>query len=336
MKKINRTLLIGLGGAGIDILNSVKNQYEKSDSSPIEYLLIDIDKGHLQTAELLTKDEIYHIGIGGLGRGKKQRVQVDKWLSKAAMEQQFSGVHNSASVIRGLSRLGLLCHYDSIRKSLKFKIQKLKNHQHNQSGDLKDIQVVICFSICGATGSGIFLDVANFVKEYLNESDQITANILMPSIYDDKIIDPIGKRMIFGNAYASMRELDFFMSWKGWHKEPEYILEVASNINLRMHNHTSNGPFNNVNYYNNQDINNRYYHYGDIIDIVSKNIINNTENLFANSVTDARWYERCHHYYYNPRAKHGENGIDKRITQKMDDAKFELVSMTPNYNKSEK
>ena len=57
MKKINRTLLIGLGGAGKDIVTSVKRNYKESDSSLIEYLVIDTDSIGLNEGDL-TRNEI--------------------------------------------------------------------------------------------------------------------------------------------------------------------------------------------------------------------------------------------------------------------------------------
>ena len=234
--------------------------------------------------------------------------------------------------IRGIGRFALLCNYNLIKNLIKTKIQNLNEYQNKQLGDLKDIKVIICFSICGGTGSGIFLDVANIAKEYLTENEKVNAHILMPSIYDDLISLPIANTKIFGNAYASMRELDFFMSWRGWHKEPEYILKMTANIDWKIYNHTSNGPFNNVYYYNNQDNNNDHYQFQDIIDIISTNITNEKEELFDNKLSIFREHDRCREEYYGDRMGIQIYSIDKRITQKMEDANFELVSMTPNYN----
>ena len=64
---------------------------------------------------------------------------------------------------------------------------------------------------------------------------------------------------------------------------------------------------------------------------IVKSIINNTENSIL--VTgDEGLYERCREDYKKNWRGSGAFDIDKRITQKMDDAKFELASMTPDYN----
>jgi hypothetical protein len=330
MKKINRTLLIGLGGAGKDIVTSVKRNYKESDSSLIEYLVIDTDLNDLKE-ESLQKNELLHIGIQDPKKLIDSNTLIQNWLPNECM-RYCNSIQYGANQLRGMGRLALLPNYISIKNLIKAKIQNLNDYQNIQLGDLKEIEVIICFSICGGTGSGIFLDVANIAKEYLNENGLINANILMPSIYDDKINQPIAKRRIFGNAYASMRELDFFMSWRGWHKEPEYILKMMANVDWKMYNHTSNGPFNNVYYYNNQDNNNRHYQFQDIIDIVSTNITNENEELFDNKLSVFREYDRYHEEYYGDPMGIQIYSIDKRITQKMEDANFELVSMTPNYN----
>jgi len=334
MKKINRTLLIGLGGAGKDIVTSVKRNYKESDSSLIEYLVIDTDSISLNEGDL-TRNEIVDIGFNN-GKGiVDNNPLIKRWVPKKAEEMILNhGFEADAGSgqIRGIGRFALLCNYNSIKNLIKAKIQNLNDYQNIQLGDLQEIEVIICFSICGGTGSGIFLDVANIAKENLNANGLINANILMPSIYDDKIKNRLGKKRIFGNAYASMRELDFFMSWRGWHKEPEYILKMMANVDWKMYNHTSNGPFNNVYYYNNQDNNNRHYQFQDIIDIISTNITNEKEELFDNKLSIFREHDRCREEYYGGRMGIQIYSIDKRITQKMEDANFELVSMTPNYN----
>ena len=328
MKNINRTLLIGLGGGGINIVNSVKRNYKESDCNLIDYLIIDTDRNHIYENNHIHRNE-----IGDIGYSKEERNEYNKrWLPHNAERYVFSPINNGACSLRGVGRFALLCNYNSIKNLIKAKIQNLNEYQNKQLGDLKDIKVIICFSICGGTGSGIFLDVANIAKEYLTENEKVNAHILMPSIYDDLISLPIAKTKIFGNAYASMRELDFFMSWRGWHKAPEYILKMTANVDWKMYNHTSNGPFNNVYYYNNQDNNNCHYQFQDIIDIVSTNITNENEELFDNKLSVFREYDRYHEEYYGDPMGIQIYSIDKRITQKMEDANFELVSMTPNYN----
>jgi len=318
--KDKKTLIIGLGGSGIKIINSIKRNYSQSDYT---YLAIDLDRGHLNNNRLLSPSEIGDIGFSNHDF-KKRTLKASAnliGLSGTAMTHLFSGINYGATQIRGIGRLAFLANYDSIKNLIQLKIEEINNHQDNQLGNFKNIQVVICFSICGSTGSGIFLDVANIVKEYLNERGQVTANILMPSLYQDFQ----ACQMIFGNAYASMRELDFFMSWRGWHKESEYKLQMAENVFYKIYNHTSNGPFNNVNYYNNKDNDGRMYQVNDIIDIISTNIINNTERDIL--VTgDVGLYERCRTDYQNINKCPGLFDIDKRITQKIDDAKFELSS----------
>jgi len=334
MKKINRTLLIGLGGAGKEIVNSAKSNYKKSDSSLREYLVIDTDNQDLNRAELLS-EETFSISINqSPSHIIQNNPKIQRWMPQSLWHLHLENMINGTGQLRAFGRLALLCNYDAIKSLIQSKIQNLNDYQNIQLGDLQEIEVIICFSICGGTGSGIFLDVANIAKEYLNENGLINANILMPSIYDDKIKHSICKKRIFGNAYASIRELDFFMSWRGWHKEPKYILNMISNLDFRMYNHTSNGPFNNVYYYNNKDNNNRHYQFKDIIDIISTNIINNTENLFANYSPNIPLYEKCIEEYQTNSLGSGIFNIDKRITNKMDDAKFELVSMTPNYSLS--
>ena len=85
MKKINRTLLIGLGGAGKDIVTSVKRNYKESDSSLIEYLVIDTDSIGLNEGDL-TRNEIVDIGFNN-GKGiVDNNPLIKRWVPKKAEE----------------------------------------------------------------------------------------------------------------------------------------------------------------------------------------------------------------------------------------------------------
>lgn len=71
------------------------------------------------------------------------------------------------------------------------------------------------FSLCGGTGSGIFIDAAYLMREVAAENNfdvNINAYAVMPSIYMMVSNSPIGNERILSNAYAALRELDYVMS----------------------------------------------------------------------------------------------------------------------------
>jgi hypothetical protein len=68
---------------------------------------------------------------------------------------------------------------------------------------------IIC-SIAGGTGGGMFLDLAYFLRTIMGENDRIIGILLLPTIFSS--LPPAFRPYILGNTYASLKELDYWMT----------------------------------------------------------------------------------------------------------------------------
>ncbi|MEG0865324.1 MAG: tubulin-like doman-containing protein, partial [Clostridia bacterium] len=101
------------------------------------------------------------------------------------------------------------------------------------------ISVVIVTGICGGTGSGTFLDVAQIVRECLrsnaslnNKRSCITGYLVMPDISCSHVNDggDAMQSIMKRNGYAALKELDFWMRVNE-HKTP-YTMQYTPNDSI--------------------------------------------------------------------------------------------------------
>lgn len=256
-KKIVKTLLVGLGGTGNKALKYAKKRYyemysegqsiETFDIPLIEYLALDtyeedLKKGVGENNEFgLKKAEYLLLEESNPRRLLSQNSFIKReWFPKM---ENFTALEagNGAGQIRSLGRLSLMSNFSKIKRAVKRKVENLTNWEKNQNDEYEvvgtKINVVYCFSVSGGTGSGTFLDIAYSVKEALDQAIGIEnctsqAYIVLPEIFDKIIDNPLGKKRIYANAYAALRELEFYMSGKADGKELQLLNTGNNNIKI--------------------------------------------------------------------------------------------------------
>ena len=237
-KKVVKTLLIGLGGTGNLALKYAKKRFHEMYGDQNNYADFDLPLVEYLALDTFEEDLIKGVGSDGLEFGlkaseyqvlhekkpknilKKNPFIQKEWFPKMS---SFTALEegSGAGQIRSLGRLSLMSNYEKIKQKVTKKVQNLTNWEQGQDSDYdamgSEINVVFCFSVAGGTGSGTFLDVAYVVKSALEDSQveyKSQAYIVMPEIFDKIISNPLGKRRIYSNTYAALRELEFFMSGK--------------------------------------------------------------------------------------------------------------------------
>ncbi len=232
------TLLIGLGGTGVNCIRTIKTQVydrlEPDDStaeiprySRIQFLGVDADtsqkgdsKDNLHKVEnsdeilALKEDEFFGIdnkNIGQIFNNKniaslKQRKDVS-WLEYEKIT--LPNLTNSGA--GGIRQVGRFMMMD---KSQEFKAE-IEKRIMNAKADMIDpeVNVHIFSGLGGGTGSGCFLDVCYMVRDILEDSGNIFGYFFLPDVNlsnispkEVKIRDYIAK-----NGYAAMQELDYCM-----------------------------------------------------------------------------------------------------------------------------
>lgn len=226
-KEITPTVIVGLGGTGKDILLMIRRKFfdrfgDLSDFPVVSYAFIDTDKNMRtplsmdQVAEEIPAriaprpDEFVSATVENpttYTRNLEQYPHIKRWFSPALVG--MFPIHEGAGGIRQKSRLAFFHNFDSIKVLFERAKQKAtdaagaeklaKRYSLRASGS---IQFILCTSLAGGTGSGMFLDVAFLLQQLFPGCRRVgylvTADIFGTDEY------------LYANSYASLRELEHF------------------------------------------------------------------------------------------------------------------------------
>jgi len=221
------TLLIGIGGTGQKVLVQLKSRFIRNygeKPAAVEFLCFDTD----QTVEQVSLDgqavgltpgtEL--INIGGIQTANILRhldinPAIASWITEDKEKIPVQAITMGAKQVRPLGRLSLFWHVGTVMSKLKAAVARLTDMRlHSQQ---YGINVFVVSSVCGGTGSGGFLDMAYLARKEIENANlpssfcNINAILALPSVFPN--VDPIG---IQSNAYAALRELDYFMETGEW------------------------------------------------------------------------------------------------------------------------
>ncbi|MBE5809855.1 MAG: hypothetical protein E7318_02850 [Clostridiales bacterium] len=233
-------LVIGLGGTGAGIVNTIKTTFaqryvlpkdKNGQNIPIPehtaYLVVDTDsnaKGSLDNNEFVNITvpglaDILHPASRDFNLSRAENEWVNANLNAAA-----SGM--GAGTYRQSARFMLNRQYNAVSTAIKGALTKISTVQHGAAERLGRIEIVICTGICGGTGSGTFMDIPQIVRHIMatepalsGRDYKITGYIVMPDV---SLIPLAGNPLADAlrmNGYAALKELDFWMQ-VGDHKTP--------------------------------------------------------------------------------------------------------------------
>ncbi|MBL1209097.1 tubulin-like doman-containing protein [Geminocystis sp. GBBB08] len=237
---IKRTICIGLGGTGRDILMQIRrlivDRYGKLSQLPVvSFVHIDTDKNASQTTGLKTGDT-YHgenilfkpaetvtatmnkQEIDDLSKGLERRNpherqspydHIGSWFPKQILKDVKS-IENGAGAIRPVGRLAFFHNYSKIQNAIDTADNATVGHAQKLLN--KNIvvdsgtNIIIVGSLCGGTGSGTYIDIAYSLREkYGYEIDsEITAYLIIaPELYGNTA-------SVKANTYAALKELNYY------------------------------------------------------------------------------------------------------------------------------
>ena len=211
------TLIIGLGGKGSDIALRVSDMVTAEERERISFVVFDTDVNELreigrkspfvktiQTSTRLSVGE--YLDIDTHSR--------DTWFPVNAILNSKQ-LAEGAGQVRAISRLA----FETAIKAGKMEplhqaiedLYKLEGNEFEQA-----LRVIIVSSLAGGTGSGLILQVALYVKNYLATHYRQGANItrgffLLPEVFYGPIQGQAERNNLKCNAYATLRELDAFL-----------------------------------------------------------------------------------------------------------------------------
>lgn len=236
---INRTICIGLGGTGRDVLMRIRrlivDRYGDLSNLPVvSFVHIDTDKAAAQVSGLRTGSTYHGVDLSfrdaekvtatmtsaevtNFVQGLERRSHYDRQGPYAHISRWFppqllrniKAVEEGAKGIRPVGRLAFFHNYQKVKTAVESAERRTRGHEANllKSG-LKieaGLNIFVVGSLCGGTGSGMFLDVAySLRKAYGDLGAQIVGYLVIsPQLYGNT------PNMV-ANTYAALKELNHY------------------------------------------------------------------------------------------------------------------------------
>ena len=254
-RKINRTICIGLGGTGRDVLMKIRrlivDRYGDFKQLPvISFVHIDTDKATSSITGLRTGNTYHGVDLRFSDAEKvaatMTRAEVDNFAKEIARRghnydgspgvysnisswfppqllKNLKAIDEGAQAIRPVGRLAFFHNYRKIKAAIESAEQRTRGHQafmirNNWNVDNK-LNIFVVGSLCGGTGSGVFLDVAYCLRKmYGNDGAQIAGYfVISPELYGNAPDKS-------ANTYAALKELNYYAT-TGTTFKAEYDLQ---------------------------------------------------------------------------------------------------------------
>ena len=214
-------MFIGLGGAGIKSIISTKQFYNDTFGEVpqvIGFLGIDSRCGEFMNSAITNEGETINLTPKESVRISLYRPReyyiINKdsfnWFPEKNLSSMVGG-YNGPHRING--RFAYTINHNQIEAGIRHAIDRVLDATPiNDCGySLVEgkIQIYIVFSLCGSTGSGMFLNIAMMIRELLGIQVNINAIAIGPSIFN-RI--GIGGMLSNANAYGAMLDTEYFIN----------------------------------------------------------------------------------------------------------------------------
>jgi hypothetical protein len=227
------TILIGLGGTGKEVLLRIRRQfvekYGNLNSFPIvSYLYIDTDNAPSEESGIARERDFL---INDIDFQPSEKVfnpvnpadyiyrinelpHIKPWLNTTGEIANLGTMNTGAGQIRPAARLAFYHNFDEISSKLlsakslitdSRSINIVKDKHKIKNVNTEKINVYIISSISGGTGAGMFIDFGFLIRNLFRNQAITSCYIILPKIYQG-----YGKERIFANAYASLKELEYY------------------------------------------------------------------------------------------------------------------------------
>ena len=219
------TVVNGLGGSCAETVRLVKARVRQSmEPQPniVEFMVVDTEPRLNEPGrEHLSQGEYAYLGDYNARRVLEEidahpHIK-DWWFEK---DEVVTGtIHKGARQRRPVGRLSLYVNWGEFARIFDAKSARIREIVQREKDQRRGInvqrsslaKVYIISSLCGGTGSSIFLDVAFKVRQVLGDDADIVGIFYLPSCFLPEIQSTKQRRRIQANAYASLLELNHFM-----------------------------------------------------------------------------------------------------------------------------
>jgi hypothetical protein len=219
---LHRTLLIGLGGTGVDLLRKFKTHYGKyydKEQRYIQILGIDTTNQRTDSADpFLENHEFLHLGnpvITSANVMQFRKRNQFRWLPD---DLPAFSVATGAGMRRLVGHIAYFWRGADVAARIERAMHTL-NHAE-VSGEFANVvdgaqtRVFILSSVCGGTGTGMFLDIAFLVNHLFARHNYETVRfgmLFLPSTFR-QLAQSAQYATLEANGYAALQELNYYMA----------------------------------------------------------------------------------------------------------------------------
>lgn len=255
---MKKNYLIGLGGSGGKVITELYKRLreEKGEGfvlNNVQCIAIDTDQGELNKLAELGVKKVCISGAESVGQMVNHLGDdVTDWCPDTADEGVFysSPVYNGASQCRLKSRLCLASFLSDQKNALRLALEEstlVSPHGEDANEGLPTVLIVS--SIAGGTGSGIFIQIALYIKKFFrkfNKDVKIHGLFACPELYAD-VVDKTQVPSLYANAYAVVRELNAFnlicSGNEGGNCDYDIDIEISSSCEGKLFEKDSEGRY---------------------------------------------------------------------------------------------
>ncbi len=234
------SLIVGLGGTGKRALTHLKRRifdtYGVEELPWIRLLSIDTDSATVNNPPVISQRNGEFITLGAsesrlIDQSDTPQIisnldapenrHIKEWYPDPEMKVDFPKAARGSGQIRMFGKIGL--HKgDNLHSNYRWLQQAAHevsdpaswaNHPQFSVDHNVQFVYVIC-SLCGGTGSGMFLDIAYMLRKIVGvdpSTKRFVGMFVMPEVYEPVIENQHIKR-IYANAYAALREMDYLLN----------------------------------------------------------------------------------------------------------------------------
>ncbi len=217
-------MVVGVGGMGTNTVRAVKRRFRNvwgGDQLPGMIQLLALDTEPLVNRldqEPLFADEFAYMGKFDATRlvaNLDQHPEIGRWWHYPSIPLGY--IHNGAKQLRPIGRLCFFRNYVTFKQQLETKLSNLDKIRDMETAQNRGFPVVgnyqliyVVSSLCGGTGSGMFMDVAHRIRAQVRNNARIVGIFYLPDVLEGEISSDLQRRRIRANAYAALKELNHF------------------------------------------------------------------------------------------------------------------------------
>ncbi|QEG34452.1 protein kinase domain-containing protein [Bythopirellula goksoeyrii] len=205
------TLFIGVGGMGIKMLRTTRNQASANCEEAMgrmAWLAIDTERDSLksptdgETRNPLSSEEKLHIPLRRPNEYRDDSQALLQWVSRRWLYNIPRSLQTRG--FRPLGRIAIVDHAEEVFSALHNRLQWLATNDPGLAENSRPIHVVLLAGMCGGTGGGTVIDLAQAVRSICQEfSQEVVIHGVLASTYHMESTDSLAA----ANMYSLLAEL---------------------------------------------------------------------------------------------------------------------------------